>query len=262
MAAFKRLVLVFWFLIGLVGLVACGAAIYGTWYVRQQVEDTVVVAFDTADQTLERVEGLAQQTNQRVAGVRTSLEFLDEQVRLRVAERRKVSPKEAAGIDEIERQLYAHIQHIANLIDFMRSSVDLVEQLLAMAESTAAFLQTDTRSARDVVVALRAGHEEIEQASAIADDVREALVEVRASRNIEQNAERIRTLSSRIDGSLTKIAGYGDQFEQGIGNLRKDTSDFGERIRERLLVLAIALTVFLAWMALGQLCMMRQSCCG
>ena len=79
-----------------------------------------------------------------------------------------------------------------------------------MAESTSAFVQSDSHSALDLVKIVKVGHEEIEQAQLLAAEIRTALVEVRASRNLKENAEQVKTISSRIDVSLSKIEGYGE----------------------------------------------------
>jgi predicted PurR-regulated permease PerM len=255
MSATKKIIPVLAILLGVAGIVVCAIGIVGTWKVRNQFDTTIASTFDLVDESLGRVGGLAEQTNQRIEGVQSSIENLNDRVQSRVAELRDVSQEEAADIDEIERQLYVRIQHARNVIEFTRTSVDLVQQLLAMAQSTSAFLQDDSHSALDLAKTVKAGHEEIEQTQLLADEIRTALVEVRASRNLKENAEKVRTISSRIDASLSKIEAYGERFETGVVQLRSDATNMGERILQRLLILAIAVTVFLVWMACGQFCL-------
>ena len=261
MVSCRKVTSLFLALLGLVGILACAAAIAGTWTLRNQLDSAIGETLDRVDTALGRVQELAEETNERVGNVRSTLELVDHRVQARIAELQDISEEEAADIDEIERQLYVRVQHVKNWIDFMRSSVELVEQMLAMAESTSAFLQADSRSAWELIATLRSGQEEVQHAAALVDEVRTALVEIRASRNFDENARRVNTLSSRIEASLTKIEGYGDQFESGVVQSRADAIDLGERIRERLLLLAIGLTVFLAWMAIGQLCLVFQCPC-
>lgn len=96
------------------------------------------------------------------------------------AELRDEPKEEAADIDELERQLYARVQQVTAWIGFMQSTMNLVEQLLEMAEPTSAFMQDDSRTTQDFIPSLRAGREEINQTSKLVDEVKAGLVEIHA----------------------------------------------------------------------------------
>ena len=262
----KKLFALFAILLGIAGVVACVSGIGVAWNVHSQLDETVASTFERVDTALARVQVLAEQTNDRVESVQAATKQLNDRVQQRVAELRDVPKEEAADIDEIERQLYVRIDHAKNLIVFMRASIDLVQNLKEMAQSASAFVQEDSRTTRELVASLRAGYDEIEEASMLAEDVRLAIIEIRESRNLEENAKKVNSLSSRIDASLAKVAKLGDRFESGIVDTRADAVDLDQRIRHRLLVIAILSTVFLVWMAIGQICLatlgrsaMRQS---
>jgi hypothetical protein len=77
--------------------------------------------------------------------------------------------------------------------------------------------------------------------------------DLRANRNVAENAKQIETLSSRIDASLTKVQGYGQNFEAGVVRARTSITILGDRIRWRLSVISVVCTLLLLWMACGQL---------
>lgn len=245
-------------LLGVVGIIVCLVGIAATWKVRNRLDRTVVTTFSRIDNALTGLEDRAQRTNECIEGVQESLHGLNDRVQQRVAELRDESKDEAADIDGLERQLYARVQQVAAWIEFMQSTVDFVEQLLEMAESTSAFLQDDSRTMQDLVSSLRAGREEVNQTSRLVDEVKAGLIEIRAHRNVEKNAKQIKTLSSRINASLAKIQGYGQEFEAGIAETRTSINNLSERILRRLTVIAIICVLALLWMTAGQLSLAFQ----
>jgi chromosome segregation ATPase len=245
-------------LLGFAGIIVCLAGIAATWKVRNRVDNVVVTTFSRVDEAMTRLEDRAQRTNERIDDVQESLHGLNDRVQHRVAELRNVPKEEAADIDELERQLYARVQQVIAWIGFMQSTVDLVEQLLDMAESTSVFLQDDSRTTQDLISSLRDGREEIAQTSKLVEEVQQGLIEIRARRNVEENAKQITSLSSRIDASLTKVQGYGQKFEAGVTRSRAHIEVVGDQVRWRLTVIAVTCSLFLLWMAVGQLSLAIQ----
>ncbi len=161
--------------------------------------------------------------------------------------------EEAADIDELERQLYARIQIATNWIEFIQSTMDLIEQLMQAIESASLFAKRESHTMADLIVALRNGKDEIQQTSQLAEDVKASLVEIRARSDVDETAKRITTLSSKIDTSLTKAGRHADGFQEAIGEVRDDFVTFASRIRRQTAVAAMLLTVILVWIAVAQL---------
>jgi septation ring formation regulator EzrA len=205
----KRISGILILLLGIAGIVVCLAGIAVTWTVRNRLDDVLAKTLSRVDVGLTRLEDRVEGMNDRIQGVHDALHQLDDRVQQRVSARRNI-PKEKASIDQIERQLYARFQLLKAWIEFSMSTVDLVEQLMEIVTSTSAFLQDDSHTTRDLLVSIQSGHEEIDEASRLLDDVQNAVIEIRAKRNIQENARQITMLSTRIDASLTKIKGYGE----------------------------------------------------
>lgn len=239
-------------IVGGLGVVICLIAIAFVWNVRQRLDQTVEKTFDRAEAALLRVENRAGLTNQRIGGVRQSLDNLDHRVQQWVADRQDIAPAEAADIDEIERNIRAGLAQIQAWVGFMRSSMELVEQLFEMLDSTSAFVQDDSRTVGDLIASLRAGQQEIETAAVLFAEVQQGLIEIRQQSDREESAKKINTLTSRIASSLLKLAGLGKRFETGVGSLREQSSAWSARIRSQLLLIAAASTLLLFWMAAGQ----------
>ncbi len=223
-------------LLGIVGIVACLVGIAWVWNVRGRVDDAVAGISVRIDDALERVEGLANQTTEHINGAQESVRELNDRVRERVAKRRDVPPEKAAGIDELERRLYARVRLISDWIGFIRSAMDLVEQLVRVVDSASLFAKSDAHTMRDVIVALRDEKKEIEHASALLDDVTTCLADIRAHRNLDESAKRIRTLSSMIDTSLATTRRYAEGFQRAVADLRTNLTDLATRIRRQTLI--------------------------
>ncbi len=249
----KRIFGVLAILLGVVGLVVCLAGMIGVWKVHHRIDQTLEKTFTRVDVVFGKLHERGQQATERIQGTQLAIRQLNDRVQQRVAKLRDIPKIDAADIDQIERQLYARIQQAKSLIEFMTSTIDLVSQLLEMTESTSNFLQDGSRTTKDLVVSLRSGRDEINVASNLIAKVQIDLVEIRANRNVDEVASRIKTISSRIDASLAKVEGYANAFESGVAKTRTDVKLLGERIRWKLTVIAIVLMVILLWLAVGQL---------
>jgi chromosome segregation ATPase len=242
-------------LFGTIGLVACLVGCAGVWTVCGRLDDIVTQSFRRVDTSLERLKARAQQVNKLIDEAQESVVALNDRVQQRVADRQDIPPDEAAGIDEIERQLRARIRQARDWIGFMQAAMDLVEQVLEMTESTSAFLQDDSRTTQDLAAALRAGYNEIDQATQLFDQVGDAVAELRESQNVEANAKRIETISAKIHAALGIAERYGGQFETGVSGVRTDVAELSNEIRWRITLLGWIITCLVLWIAAGQFCL-------
>jgi prefoldin subunit 5 len=207
---------------------------------------------ERVDVALSTLEDRGRQANERIEDIRNSARLLDERVQQRVAELRDIPTEATLDIDEIERQLYARIQLGKDWIGFIKFGVDLVEQFLQMLNSTSLFLQEESKTRADVLAAMRGGHEKIDEAFRLSDEVRTHVENIRAHRNLDESARQIRTLSSRIEALLENVQHYGEDFEAAIVQLRTDAANLGTRIRRQLLVVAVIANLILIWLATSQ----------
>jgi len=248
----KRVLGILALLLGIAGVAACIAGIASVWNIRSRVDDAVARISVRVDDVLARVEGRTQQVTEYIDGARNSARELNQRVQRRVSQLRDVPLEEAAGIDELERQLYARIQLAVDWIGFIQSTMDLVEQLVQVVESASLFARQESRTMADLIAAIRNGKQEIQQTSNLVEDVKTSLAEIRAHSNIDENARRMSTLSSMIDTSLRKTRGYAEGFQAAVGKARTDFAVFATRVRRKMTIAAVLLTVILVWIAVGQ----------
>lgn len=239
--------------LGAAGVGASLLALVAVWNVRARIDTTIANTFDRVDVVLTRLAKRAQQTNQRIQGARDAVRDLNERVQQRVAELRDVPEEEALHLEGIERELYAATQQVKDWTAFMQATVELIEQLLEMMESTSAFLKDDSHTALDVVHSLRQGNVELIETSKLVASVEHRLSELRAGGNIEQRAAQIESLSSRIRGSLDKVQRFGIECETAVIAARSRIGELGGRIRRRIAIGAVLGTLLLLWIAVAQL---------
>jgi hypothetical protein len=240
-------------LLGITGVVLCLACIAVAWKIQGDLDRATAKTFARIDAALDRVQLRARQTKEGIHDIQASIDGLNARVQNRVAELRGIPEENAGDIDQLERQLVARIQKVSAWIDFMQSTVVLVDQLQEMAVSTASFLQEDSHATQDLVAALRVSHEEINVTSGLVEEFQQGLIEIRARRDVSENAKHVTTLSSRIDSSLKKVGGYAERFETSVQKTRTASAEVGAQIRWKLFVVSLSSTVFLLWMAMGQI---------
>ena len=255
MRLFKRLAGVLATLLGGVGVLVCLVGLVAVWVARARVDAAISTIVERIDVALSTVEQRAQQANERIDNTRDDVDRLNQRVQLRMAELQDVPAEQAADIDEIERQVYARLQLSTDWIEFMRSSMELVDQFLQTLNSTALIVQGEPSTLAGVMTALRASHEEIQETSRLADALRVQLKGIRAQGDVEARAEQIETLSSRIDASLERVQQLGDKFETAIGETRTGAAELGSRIHRRILIATITANLLLIWLALSQACL-------
>ncbi len=237
---------------GVVGVVACLGGAVTTWRLRAHADAMVETTCDRINRALVRVEGRAGKLSKAVESTRGSARALNERVQTRVAEWREMPPEAVPDIDEIERQLYARLQLGSESIEFMWSTFDLVEQLLQMVESTSLFLQADPDARAGLVTALRAAGDEINETTELMDAVQMHLAEIRAHRDIEENAKQITTLSSLVDKSLVKIQRHAERFETGLATTQTGITNLRQTIHRHIRMYAMASTMTLIWVGIAQ----------
>lgn len=242
-------------LLGVAGILVCLVGAAGVWRVRGSVDDAMERVFGRIDDTMSELESRAEGATERITMARDSLRQLNQRVQQRVGELRAASPEEAAGIDELERALYARIDRTRDGINFMQTSVNLVEQIVEIVESSAMFLDRDAHAMNQLVAAVQAGHEEMEQVSALFEQAKSHLVEIRAKRNLSEHAKQFTSLYSRLDTSLAATQRYANEFASGVTESRAEISNDGAGIRRWLAIGALLLTLVLFWMGLAQLCL-------
>jgi hypothetical protein len=252
MRVVKRLLGFLTLVLGSVGVLACLAGFAGTWVIRDRVDRMISNVADHVDVALSKLEERAGQANDRIDSVRDSSRTLNERVQQRAATLRGVSTEEAPDIDEIERELYARIQLGRDWMGFVQTGVHLVEQFLQMLDSISLFAQPESKTRAEFVVTTRKGQHEFEEAFRLADEMRSHLQDIRARRNLDENAARIQTLSSRINTSLENIERFGAELEAGIAQTRTDVADLKSRIRRQALVVAVIVNLLLVWLAAAQ----------
>ena len=104
-----------------------------------------------------------------------------------------------------------------------------------------------------LIAALRVGKKELQHASELGEYVKTRLAEIRANSDLDENAQRITTLSSMIDKSLAKTRRHAESFQGAVAETRADFAGLETRVRRQTAIVAVLITVILVWIAIAQL---------
>ena len=205
------------------------------------------------DEALETLQSHTEVAATRVAESQRALEELNKGVQRRLAQLQDEPEDDSVDIEQMERLVYAHFDRASDWVGFMRSSVDFVEQTAAILQGTAALIQAEGHSLQDLVEALRASHQDIQQAAELLDETRLHLAEIRAKRDIEEHARQFRSLYATLNELLEGVHSGAVEFQAKIEDKRSDLQSDERRIQEQLLKVAILLTLILTWVGIAQL---------
>jgi methyl-accepting chemotaxis protein len=254
----KRITGTFLTVLGTIGVVCSLAGIIAVWVIRGRVDNAVAQVFDRVDVAIGKLEVRAEGTTERISNSRDSLHQLNARVQQRVAQRKDVPATEAADIDEVERRLYAGIDRARDWIEFIHSSVELVQQVSGIIESSTMFLKDDSHTVADLAGAVQTSSEELERTGELMAEVKTHLNEIRANRDHEEHARQFTSLYSRIDASLEKVENLASEFEHSVKRVRTDISEDGTNIRDWLVVAAVIITLVLLWIAIAQVSLTKD----
>ncbi len=249
---FKRLFGLLIIFLCVVGILSCFSAGVTTWLVLDRTNTLIANVSEKVDEALGMVENRTTQIKKEITAAQDSARKLNDRVQWRLAESLDVPLDEAPDIDQIERQLYARIQITRDWLRLIQGTVDMVEQLVDIFQSTSLFLQQESYSTRDILGAVRDGKRELNRTVGMADDIQASLEAIREHRDVEENAKKIRTISSTIDKSLSTVIGYVTAFETGVITLRVQLKEIAEIVQWRLFYVAIGLTAMLLWLVVAQ----------
>jgi hypothetical protein len=237
-------------LLSAVGIICCVAGIVGTWIFRQQASEKVQTIAARLDVALERVST----ANQNVGRVL-------ERARGDVADVRRESADLGGGGDKggrASRTLRAIIREKAG------PNIDDLGGRLATLSDAAVVVSSLLQSAEELPIQrnlpvdpdeLKRRADEAHQLSASLRRVEAALGEG----DSDAGRREVAAAASQVDLVLQKCQAAVDSCQSDLDRLRDDLARVRAKTLAWLTYAAIAMTVLLAWVGLGQVCLFGRA---
>lgn len=242
--------------LGATGLLLCVAAVAGVWYCEWRMDRARQKAFERVDQLLDRSADRLLQVQSLATDSKVSLE--DVQQRLKDWTKAEASERIASrlAIEARVDRLAAGLREGGMLLDACRDAVQHIRQTLELGAELG--LAIDASVVDPLLERLVVLTGELDDAVAATETLGERLGERPQD---EPNRGRLGQIAEVV-AKLLATFGVVDSHIAALGTRLSDSQaaiiQFNATVRTRLLTVAVCATVFLAWMASGQLCLCRR----
>lgn len=238
--------------LGAIGVVACVAGLAGVWVLHAKIQRPLNEVADALAGLGTDVQAQADDFTDGIQTARDAVDEMDQRVAQWAQDLLHLSSEDLEGLAALHAQVQGIVQRLRAWADLARTSMDFVEQVIGMVESSVGFIQAD-RGAREALrVAVANGRQEVEVAAGLLDEVADRLENLRSGQALPGNADALQSLAERIDTSLAHVQGHVQAFAAGVGGLRDGIVILQKRIRRVLVITAVILSLLLLWLAAAQ----------
>jgi hypothetical protein len=243
--------------VGSIGTALCLALIILAWVASNRLAQATDRLFSTAGRAVVAVRERVVQTRERIAASTEAAADIERS--LAEWTRQKVSQRQASNLAaKIERLLWA-LRQADSWLEVAESSVGLVQE--AVANSTLESPLARTAGFDGLIEELTSLRAQLTEATEAIDRIRDR-VTTQSSEPLEARIEQGLPLARRVAATLGSMDSRFGMVEDRLTATHNQVQDVAARVRWRILVATIGVTLFLLWMALGQAALCWLGCTG
>ena len=245
-------------LIGLLGLAGCIAAIVGNWSVSARLSQATENVFGTIDSSLIVIRERIAQTQDHVEASKITTEGIEKT--LKDWTKREAGERLALRLNAAEKteRLASTLQQADHWLEVSKSSVELVQQALLMGGSTGAPM--DTTSVDGLIDEIASLRIQLAEATECVARIHERTAEASEEKPLKERIEQTVRLSLRVVATLGSVVSRLEKCENRLSETQKNLQGLKTRTLRWILVVTIGITLFMVWMAAGQvaLCLLAR----
>ncbi len=262
-------------LFGSVGVVACIAVVVGVWSVSGRLTQTAEGLFGGVDQTLVAVGQRVAKTRDRVEASKITSQEIGETLKKRAKRKTGEQLAQRTDIAEKAERLSATLQQADDWLEITQSSIELVQQALAVTRSTGSSttggsietkskpggdLQEETRnsgakhveSVESLLASVGELRSQLKKTTAFVAGIRDLAKGTDGESTRKETVEKAVELASRLVVTLSSIDTHIEQLEDRLDAVRSTVQESAAQTRQWILIVAIVIAFFMMWMAAGQ----------
>jgi hypothetical protein len=245
----RRFVLFVVLALGVVGTLACAAAIVATWVVGARLRSTTETAFAKIDDSLVAIQNRTEQTRERLKESALSTETISSSVKDWAA--RSAGERLALKLDVAEKSewLLVVMHRSDNLLELSSSSAESVQQMLLMASAIGTEIDGD--SVDGVIEAIASLRKQLGEAIGFVQDLHDHTTGI--DEGSGERFQQVVQLSLRALATLGSIDARIGTFQTRLAETQEKSQALLVRSLRWVKALTIATITLLAWMAAGQL---------
>lgn len=241
--------------LGALGTVICLAASLGVWYVESRVDLARKQLFERVDQCVTSIDGRLIAIQKVVAKSKITFDeiqqHIDDWTKQEASERLSVrfdleaklqrliaGVRQAEGMLEISRETVQHIRHILNIGADIGLSMN--------ADFTLPLLERIADIQKDLSQAIDTAEHLVQFIGDDRDD------QLRGGR-----AEQLATIAGRLLATFGTVDSRVESFRDRLTNAQEALREVSSKTHARIVFVSVCATLFLLWMAAGQICLWR-----
>jgi hypothetical protein len=241
--------------LGAVGTLICAAASLGVWYVELRLDRAQERVFKRADQSLEGINRRLVETQKLAAQSKITVEEIRQ--RMQDWTKKEASERLATklGVDEKVQQLASGLHQAELILELSQDTVEHVRQVLDAGADLGIGLNADT------IGPLLERIENIKEDLNEAIDTAEGLLHIvdGSGDAMEKPLEQVSKIAARLLATFGKIDSRLISFRDRLANAQDSIRALSAKTHSRILLAAVCVTLFLLWMAAGQICLCRRA---
>jgi len=255
MTIFKRLPSLLALFLGFIGLVGCFALVVGVWIISARLSQVTENLFGKLDGSLVVVRERVAQTHDRVEVSKITTEGIEKT--LKDWTKREAGERLALRLNAAEKteRLASTLQQADHWLEVSESSVELVQQALSMGSLAGAPM--DTTSVDGLIEEIASFRSQLAEATEFVARIHERTAEASEEKSLEERIEQAVQLALRVVATLGSIDSRLEKFENRLSETQKNLHGLNTKTRRWILVVTIGITLFMVWMAAGQVALCR-----
>jgi hypothetical protein len=250
MALCKRILSLLALLLGLVGLAASTVAIVAIWSVSARLSRVTENVFERIDGSLVVVRERVAQTRERVEAARITTEGIERTLRDWTKREARDRLTSRLGVEEKAERLASGLQQADHWLTFSESSVQLVQQALALANSTGAPVETEP--ADRLLEELASLRVQLTQVTESVERIRERTAEAGGEKLLKERIDQAVRLALRVIATLGSIDSRLEDFGKRLSETRTEARNLKTKTPLWIRIATIDITLLILWMAAGQ----------
>lgn len=239
---------------GIIGIALSLAAIVAVSISSAQIQSSVDKVFSRADVALTTAHVISNEVADSITDSRQYLSGVNQRMEEKVLGLSTNAPTNPSQVEALTISLVTVSQHVQSWFTLFESAIQLSELIEELIDATIFFFRSDNQIRHDTLIALENGHAQLQETLVAVDELITQWEDIRSNPKSPPN---IQPFFSRIDHTLVNAQQYSIDFTQGLTKLQSATNALQSRLKRRLTVVTLIISLLLVWNAAAQFTLAR-----
>jgi hypothetical protein len=241
---------------GLLGVVACVAAILVIWSAGSRLTQVNENVFEGIDKTLAAVRGRVLRAQSRVQESKISTEDIEQSVRSWAAKESSERLASRLEIDAKAERLVMGLQQADLWLETSEESMRGVQQAFEMVSSLGA--PVDAKLVDRLLAQLESLRRRLKQSSETVDGIRQRLAETVETEELEERIDEVARLALRVLATLGQIDARLGKSAERVVEARSKAQRLRSNTHTYIVIATIGVILLIVWMMAGQISLFRH----